>query len=1129
MRLIYLIFTLLTINLVYGQQFITLEGCITDAETSQPIGFAAISLKNSSIGTVSNTAGYYVFHIPEKKRNDTLLVSSVGYKAFILPLKSIVGKKLDIKLKPKVYSLSEVAVKPKDAAEIVRQAIAKIPENYPDKPINMDGFYREMTFENDTCVEMAEAACEFYYKPYNETVDFRSASDSYFEYSENHYNYFWNIFSAMPTNPDDRLDVIEGRSTNLFHKNHFKVVPRGGPMALTAYDYPKSKYSPLDFERLKKYKFVLDEVSSYEDRQVYVVSFHNKKKKSSLYGKLFIDIKSFAFVKIIANYKINDKIKQTRYWNKALYKKKRKKCKDYIKNYQSKYTVNYKKINNKWYLHFIESNDFFDYEFSKHYVYKDNRPKYNYKLNCKLLINAYTTEDVSSFTNDNNFANSIYSVLYEHDLDYNPNFWKNYNLIKATPLQDSIIKQLESLEPLEEQFSKQFVKNDSIKAPIAKIVNQTHPVTGLTDNYYWLQDIENTEVLKYIRAENEYTKNEMLPLKQHVRNLYNELKARSVKDTSEIKRVLKVGEYTYYFKKPDDGNTENIYRKKEKEEIVLDIAELKGNNNNLSIIDYFISPDNKIITYLEYFGLGYESNLVVKDIKNKKKYAEIENVLNVFWKPNSEGFYYTTWNKINRIDRLMFHKLGTDVSKDELIYYEIDKSKEITTTVFDNRWLLINSSNDLQYNSTYLCDLASKEHSLKKIVYSRKGYCDNIKICKNTLYSLSYEDGFSKLYKSSLLNPERSNWEEILRTENVEYQDFILLQDYLVIKEKNNMDTRLKIYTLNGEFYKELSFNESTFTVDLFENKELAASNKFRYVYSSLKTPDIVYEYDLGIMKQSVLEEGRVIGYNPGNYKSELLWATADDGSKIPISLVYNKEKFNRNGKAPLYITTYGFYGGTVSPGFASVRISLLDRGVVFAIAHVRGGSDLGLKWHEKAIELKKKNTFTDFITCVKYLIQKKYTKEGKIIAEGGSAGGAVMGVAANANPELFNSIVLGAPYIDILNSVTDTTAKFSTTDYTEIGNPKKKEVFEYIKSYCPYQNISNQDYPNMLYYIGLNDTKVEYWQSLKSVAKLRALKTDNNKLYLKVDLYAGHNGGEYYANTAFIYAFILDNLGIKY
>ncbi len=1139
MRLIYLIFTLLTINLVYGQQFITLEGCITDAETSQPIGFAAISLKNSSIGTVSNTAGYYVFHIPEKKRNDTLLVSSVGYKAFILPLKSIVGKKLDIKLKPKVYSLSEVAVKPKDAAEIVRQAIAKIPENYPDKPINMDGFYREMTFENDTCVEMAEAACEFYYKPYGEEYDENKSLDQMYQYSETHFDYFFTYLDiAFPINPGDQTNVIEARSSNLLHKNRFKVVPRGSINSCISWDIIKNNVLSLKSKLIKKSRFKLEGITSYNNRQVYIIYYKSRTGRLDE-GYFYIDTKTLAFVALrfeTLNSKIKDKT--TRYWTPALYSKKRKKCKDFEELINEQAIINYKEINGKWYLNTIRTEIQFDYVFSKHYIYHADQPKISYKINRELLINQVETKNVSEKKETSIIANSIYSILCEYDLDYNPEFWENYNLIKATPIQNNVLQQLEINKPLAKQYEEQFVVDKGMVPPKAKKIPAINPFTKLKDEYYWMQNIKDPEVLKYIDAENKYTNNYMLPLKSMRRNLYYEQLKRISKESKNEKSKIINGSYEYYFKQAKGKNYENIYRKRIAsnlaEELIIDVKENVKSDPNYSIEDFSVSPSNKLITYTENFGLGYENLLIVKEISKNTNIDSLYNITGIIWSKNHDSFYYLEWDKTNRVNKLLKHTIGTKRKNDILIFEEKNPINEIAAVLFD-KYLIIESTNDFYYNEIYLLDLSLQTEKPTVIAKRKEKTSHIIEIINDTLYSLSIENNNSySLYRSQIGTPQQENWEKIIsNSPGIMLNGFLVLKDYIVMEQTQNMLSSICIYNKLGKLLKTLTFNEETCTINLKDNFALRNSSSFQFEYTSLKTPNILYEYNIKKQEKKLVKQREIVGYNKKNYKTKLLWATSNDGVKIPISIVYNRTKSKKNGKSPLLLTAYGSYGKSVEPVFSSAILSLLDRGIIYAIAHVRGGGELGEDWHEQAMQLKKKNTFDDFINCANYLVMENYTSKGKIIAEGGSGGGLVMGVLANKEPRLFNTIILHAPYLDVLATVTDTSARFYSTEKGERGNPKRSDVFDYIKSYSPYQNIKKQDYPNILYYIGLNDNKVEYWQSIKSVAKLRALKTDNNKLFLKTELYAGHNGYSgsqaLYAEYAFIYAFILDNLGIKY
>ncbi len=1128
-RQLFLFVLLICVSNIYAQKFISLQGRITDAETGKALSFVNISLKNSTIGTVSNDDGFYLFHIPYERRNDTLWVSSIGYNSYKKPISKISGNKLDILLQPKTYSLSEITAKPQNAFEIVKQAIAKIPKNYPTKPINMDGFYREISFENDTCVEMAEAACEFYYRPYGEIFNMKEAINQLFKKQENHNDYYFTIIgSSLMINPADRVNIVESRSSNLRHKYRFKVVPRGGPTGLTSWDIPKTLIF-LNKRQLKKKRFTLTNIASYNNRKVYIISY--KGKKNVLWNRmtLYIDIETLAFIKIkITSPNFSMDVRKN--WTPALYSKKWRRCKDkeILKNQIIE--VNYREHKGLWYLSSVSSDHSFQYVFSKYYKYKHLHDSINYKIHKELLINDIKLDNVKKVSEKDNYANSIYSVLCEYDLNYNPKFWKNYNIIKTTPLQDSLLIQLEMEKPLEEQFGEQFIKNDSMPAPVAMILKQTNPYTGLQDNYYWMQNIDNPAVLSYIESENEYTKNAFLPLKSNIRNLYNEMENRHKADTATIPNKTRVNNYVYYYKSLPNSQYDKLYRKKDnsnKEELILDIEKLSKGILEYNISDFYVSPDNKNIAYIENHGIGYEDNLVVKNISTNKIFCEIENASNITWSANSKSFYYLTWDKTNRLDRLMNYNLVTNKSKN--LYYEPDKERGLFVKSFNNKWLILYSTHTTLKHHVFLIDLSKSDNNIQKIITPTASNVQRIKVSNDTLYSLAEKSQNLRLYFLPINKLQTDNWKSLINLPgNIYNSRYLLCKDFIVINSHNEMSFNIMIYNKKGDFIKKISFDDAPYTIKLGES---CKQNKFRYVHTSWLSPESLYEVDMNTttMQQRLINKRKILGYNKKNYKTKLLWAKMNDSIKVPISVIYNKKKSKLNGKSPLYIEAYGCYGGFTEPIFQAGMLSLLDRGFIYAVAHVRGGSALGSNWHQQALKLNKKKTFDDYIGCIEYLIQKKYSSKGKIVAHGGSAGGLTLASVVNKRPYLFNTVILGAPYLDLLTVLTDSTQKFSTEEKSEFGDVSKKEVYDYVRSYSPYNNIKAQNYPNILFHIGLNDNRVKYWHSLKSVAKLRNLKTDNNKLYLKTDLYAGHNGYSGYSSFALYCAFIFDNLGIRY
>ena len=1121
----------------FAQNFLTLKGNVTEKQNQEPIAYATISIKNKAIGTVTNTEGTFVFHIPGKYINDSLVVSSIGYKSFAIKTSYLKGKTLNIQLEKKVYDLSEVDVKPKNALEIIKQAIAKIPKNYPTKPINMDGFYREMTFENDTCVEMAEAACEFYYSSYTKPFNFSKATDIFLDKTNDFNEYYWQISGLeLPPSLNDKYKIIESRTSKLNHKYRFKVVPRGAGLTLTTNDEVKNKYFVLNNKMLNKYDFLLESISSYNNLQVYVVAFLGKHNKIETTGKIYIDIQSLAIVAYEYNQAGTSVWKQNNYWTPALYTKKRNRSKDIESLVYKKIFVKYKNINGIWYLDYIRKEDAFDYIFSKYYVYKNDIGKISYTTSRILTINKIKTDNLDTV----GFKNAtINDILYEMAFKYNPKFWKKYNVLKSTSIQDSIIKQLEIHEPLEKQYLGRFFKNDTLKPPVAPVKKMINPYTKLSDNYYWMQNVQDPELLENIEEENGYVRNYMKPLKFIERNLYFEMLKRNVRDkvTNNEKQI--VGNYEYYYKTKNSQGIPNIFRKEikkdAKEELLIDVEKNAIYDKNYWAELISVKPDNSIFAYIEPISGDYDTRTIFRDIKLGKNIDTLYNIENIIWLQNSNSFFYVKRNQHNLANRLLKHELGTNSALDSTIYHEINEGNIIQSHITDNsNYCLLESYDIYGNNEVYLINLSSNINNLKQIVKRQIKTNHRIDIIGDTLYSLSRENNNYIIYKTSINNIERKYWEKVVvNNKNEQIISVLFLNDYFVlIVGRNLLNASIDVYDKTGHFLYSIDFEkEKSYSIKFVTNKS-KNKNIFQFQYTSLKTPKITYQYNLITLKLKKLSEQKVRGYIAKNYKTELFWANSNNGITIPVTIVYNKKLVKKNKKAPLYITAYGSGGMPILPEFSSLRLSLLDRGFVYAIAHVRGGSELGEKWHEDAMQLKKKNTFNDFIVCTEYLIKKKYTAKGKIIAEGGSAAGEVMGVAANWKPELFNTIILYVPSLDILNTVCDTTTYFSGMDMGEYGNPKNKIVFKYIKSYSPYNNIKAQNYPNMLLTTGLNDTRVEYWNAVKTAAKLREMKTDNNTLLLRTDLYGGHsNNGfyNYFAEKAFEYAFILNNLGIEY
>src|SRR5690606_27162053 len=506
------------------------------------------------------------------------------------------------------------------------------------------------------------------------------------------------------------------------------------------------------------------------------------------------------------------------------------------------------------------------------------------------------------------------------------------------------------------------------------------------------------------------------------------------------------------------------------------------------------------------------------------------------WANDNKTLFYTRRDEQTlRSDKIYKHILGTNVADDKLVYEE----KDDTFNAFvykskSKKYIIFGSHSTL--TSEYSFIPADKPESALKVFHPReRGLEYGISHYNDSFYVLTNADNASnfKLMKTPEGTTGRENWTEVIaHREDVLLEDIDIFKDYLVVSERSNGLNQIRIKRWDGKDDYYLPFENETYTAYTSINIDFD-TDILRYWYNSLTTPSSIIDFNMLTREKEIKKEQEVLGgkFDKNNYVSERIWATAKDGAKIPISLVYHKN-IKKNGQNPLLLYGYGSYGSTVDPYFSTVRLSLLDRGFIYAIAHVRGGEYLGRKWYEEGKILRKMNTFTDFIDCSKFLINQKYTSSKHLYAMGGSAGGLLVGAVINMAPELYNGAVLSVPFVDVLTTMLDDSIPLTTGEYDEWGNPNEKKIYDYIKSYSPYDNVITQDYPNILVTTGLHDSQVQYWEPAKWVAKLRELKTDNNILLLHTNMDAGHGGAsgrfEALKEVAEDYAFILDLEGIN-
>ena len=654
----------------------------------------------------------------------------------------------------------------------------------------------------------------------------------------------------------------------------------------------------------------------------------------------------------------------------------------------------------------------------------------------------------------------------------------------------------------------------------------------VVDNYFWLREKTNPEVIQYLEAENKYAEEMLSHTKELQDTLYNEMLAR-VKETDLSIPVKEDG--FFYYSKTEKGKQYPIYFRKKgsmeaPEEILLDLNELAVGKKFMDVGDSPVSDDGNLLAYTTDETGFRVYNLYIKDLRTGKLLPDrVEDVGSVFWAADNRTLFYTKKDSAKRPYRFYRHTLGS--KEDELLYEE----KDGTFNIFGNRtrskrFLTLVSASSTSTEVRFLA--ANDPNGEWKVLAPRKEDRELSVDHHGDHFFIQLNDQGPnfRLVKTPVNAVDEKNWVEV-----VPYRKDVILEsvdcfkEHCVLSERQNGTPQIRIVNFKSGESHSMEFPEPVYNAYLSANPEWD-TNSIRYMYESFTTPDSIFEYNMETRKGTLLKKTEVLGgYDPSQYVSERMYATAKDGTKIPISIVY-KKGFQKDGKAPMLLHGYGSYGAPYDVGFSSSSLSLLDRGFSEAIAHIRGGGENGKAWHDQGRLLNKMNTFTDFITVAEYLVENKYTSSNMLAIEGASAGGLLMGGVANMRPDLFHVVINRVPYVDAIITMLDETIPLVTGDFAEFGNPKIKEQYEYMKLFSPIDNLAAKEYPAMLVKTSLDDSQVMYWEPAKYVAKMRSLKTDKNPLLFITNMSGGHGGssGRYdrLRETALNYAFILDQLG---
>ncbi len=680
--------------------------------------------------------------------------------------------------------------------------------------------------------------------------------------------------------------------------------------------------------------------------------------------------------------------------------------------------------------------------------------------------------------------------------------------------------------------------DQNVKSPVAEKIAKELTIHGETriDNYYWMNEKENQKVMDYLNAENAYKNAMMKHTEDFQQELYDEITGRIKQDDNSVP-YRKNGYYYYY--RYEKGAEYPIYARKKgnlnaNEEVLLNVPELAKGYKYYRATGLSISTNNQILAFAVDTVSRRKYTIHFKNLKTNKLYSD--NIPNTtgspVWANDNKTIFYTTKDHTLRAYKVWKHRLGTDVSQDVEVYHETDNTFSIyINKSLSGKYIVLTSYSTLSSEEKLInADNPDKPY----VIFEKRAKDHEYSIFHhiNKFYILTnYNAKNFRLMETSETEPGQKNWKEVIpHRDDVLLEGVDVFKNYIILSERIKGISQLRVINLKNQSDHYIKFNEESYVAFTSSNHEFKTET-LRFQYSSMTTPMSTFDYDMISKNRELLKIDEVGGdFDSENYKSERVWVTVRDGAKVPMSIVY-KKGIKKDGQNPLLQYAYGSYGANVNPYFSSKVLSLLDRGFVYAIAHVRGSSTMGRMWYEEGKLLKKKNTFNDFIDCSEYLIDQKYTCSEKLFAEGGSAGGLLMGAISNMRPELYKGILAEVPWVDVITTMLDESIPLTTGEFDEWGNPKNREYYDYMLSYSPYDNVEAKDYPAMLVTTGLHDSQVQYFEPTKWVAKLRDKKTDDNLLLLDIDKSSGHGGSsgrfKRYKRTALTYAFMFDLLGI--
>lgn len=1078
----------------------TLEILVSDLETTEPLPFANVYFKKSGVGASSNMNGYAFFNQSDLLENDSVVVSYIGYERQVwLYSKEKVKGLITIKLAPSSQTLSEVVVvyvKPPKPEKIIRKAIRNTSKNYSNKDVIYRSLYRETINENGDFIQLNEAIIKTHYTSYPQKKLDRKIWQDWFHDESYVFDLEGNSFS-YPLLKDfntkkDQQTVVASRHSDNLSKHGIEPTLRGDPLLLFAFDKIKYQYDFFNPAILNKYHFNHEDSEIINNETCYVLSFYPKstggkfridqsrKNKYPIYtGRIYISKESFALLKF--QYKLAVE-RDFGFFAKRV-----------PLDYQVE--MNYKKQDSFYGIESIKLSK------TKRVGRKDNGESILHEVNKELHVLGVETKKVNSFADSLLFKSTLFSSIRHYQNNYNPEYWDTLEPNNSLQLGQKLRKDLEIDKSLSEQFEsyKQRQKKDLHKPNALKEYHvYDYHDSPVVDSLHWMASPAYANTLKkHLSEENKYAKNSLVEDKKYQKKLFNSLNTFYPKQTGS-KRTIKPG--SFFFEEDSLNNEIFYYQKDSLEKIeVLNLSLFQSKHQNIFVKE-LIPNDSKNLILVLFQKTGVLGDFAtVLPFGEKTEIDAISNVYTVQWYSDSTLFYTKT-NNIGSARELRFRDVSS--KNDSVFYTENDPEFDVEVVKIGKG--LFSTVQSKTENEIYLIKRDAIFPKMELIKKRKTGVVVDVKTKDGIYLLVNDENSGSSIEFCTVQN---SSTPTLFANSNK--RDYII--DILPLKSKviafvyENSFPKLKYIERGETKWHDLEINLGLGDYNLISAESL--TNSIVFSFSSPSNPFTRYKYHFNSSELSVV--AKISSVRPNYYKyvySKRIWAKSHDGTKIPITIVKNRTS-QKNGGVGLILKTYGAYGAITTPSFDAQDAILLNQGYTIAYAHVRGESILGQSWYKSGRELEKKNSISDYISCAEHLIKKKYTSPELLIGYGNSAGGLVVAQAMNLKPELFNTIILNHPYLDVINTMMNDTLPLTIDEYKEWGNPQNKEVYDYILDYSPYQNIKPRKYPNVLLIGSYQDYQTPIWQIAKYTAKLRENNLSDSEIIMLTDMSSGHIG----------------------